>query len=1477
MKRIYMVILTVICAIGIAISISYAWFYNGFNVDPLATGTSAEAYYHSGRGTESDPYIITTPRHLYNLAWLQYLGTYNKEDKNNNFSTTYFKVGLTSGITLDMSDWKLPPIGTTKYPFIGNFNGNGATITNLTTTNSFSELEKHPSGVNASNFDTNACSVIGFFGSIGSFDDSVIANTKTEGTYSYDSSKNQVYNFYLNTTSVHTSVSTTLIGVVAGYVNGTIQNVGIIQNNLNISAANAQATSITSNNSSNISEFAVVGYAEEEYTTQKTKSSTIIYNPTYNYSHFNFNGMGANTDWGGSMNMTDLYKRIVDKIPYAEEDFEYINSEIQYSFEHAAVNTKTTETKMVTNLSNDERGNYIKTLTVSGSRFTSRYNYLNAVNKSVVKVEWLYSEDSGFTLKSNDNYLNMSSTRETGTLNFNVSIYADSTAVTAWNYELNSPGYNLFTYNKDDGKKYYLVVDDNFRVSISNSPTTNYHWQWDTENDSYYISYNNDVYYLKCFSDEWTIYPTYSIGDGNGHYISYDNGVSTADNLEDALLFMYTSDGQFITNDGKYLRNNAGTLEISSLNNNNSWDATYSSISIMYNNRQHYIQYVENEGWKLLPPAQYYIQYDGIYVYLDGNGDIQVDGTENVEEATKFTISGYEIYASIGDETYYLQYDGNTFDTSTTSNANTIWYEDDYGFYRLINNEKCYINFNGVWNVNTVPYNSGFYLNYNGNNYLSVNGTSLTRTTSPTTVWYSNGTNIYIIINGQYYYLYSNSYTNGSSAVLKTTVNGNYVYTINGKTLKVKNYNRWLYYNGSWICSNSSKELTWTDVNVPNYDDMGFGTISSAGSSDISIEINNTIMTSKKSTSFDVYRRTEGISQPSVYNYIPLNTAWDEDKDDYVVEQSNTGYIMSGAYAGQDIRVSEYYINNINRNDANLNYTPANKTVYVNSGYVTAQNFVSFKQNVIKTRDDTGVHNIVDLSNDYNKYSTSKTNLENALSNNGKNNNYMLYGLHFMNASISMNHIVTAPKVLINGQYYTNYQMPEDCIDFTVARNGYINFFAGTYFQNNSAFFSLHQIFRDETDSDENGKPDNPVIKNIKHIYQIYKPNSKYGSNYKSADVVYIYSDGSSSLQGFNTNSDKYDKVFDYIWIEQPGTCTDIGNNGSGDFYGDVFYFEIPVNKGEFALGSVTGRTGAYLFYLDIGANAAPVDRTEITQQTRYTEESLVYANGIQILATGNTYSSDANSAVAYIAAATSGSITLSRNGNSISISRNGSGLNSTYYHLDITYNGSLSPISSSSSVYNVLRYVDYNRSTDKLYYTTIYNDGTENTGYECYVVDSSGNKTSVADSDDPNQWGLLKVSGTSGVEAELDDDYFDFTTSTSTKILDYYSLILTSEVSDFSDGNEIKVDLESRQTPLIDGDYTYERTYVLVGNAITMAPDGLVVYIGPDTKANATVSYSNNVATVTVNVSYDNKNYTFTFNASAANTSAKTVTISVS
>ena len=377
LKRFWMGILTILCSIGITIAISYAWFVNGYDVDPLATGSSKDAYYYSGDGSSEKPFIITNARHLYNLAWLQYLGYYNKpsEVTNGKYKTYYFQLGIDGEhpVTLDMSNWPLPPIGTTKYPFIGNFNGNGSTIENLTTTNKFSEFgTKHPSTVTS----IQDCNVIGFFGSVGAFDKTII-NSDVQSESNSVGDNNEIKSFNLNNSKVHTTTSDTCLGAVAGYVNAPISNVGVIQPHLNIQAANTTSTSITSKTSDNISDFAVVGYAEAEYTTQKTKNSTIIYNPTYNYTHFNFKGMGDQNDWGGSMNMDDLYHRILSKIPAGtNKSTTYVSEEIQYvNINKDVIPIYSTTTSLVSNVSNNEDGNYAKYNRTN----TEDYNYLKSL------------------------------------------------------------------------------------------------------------------------------------------------------------------------------------------------------------------------------------------------------------------------------------------------------------------------------------------------------------------------------------------------------------------------------------------------------------------------------------------------------------------------------------------------------------------------------------------------------------------------------------------------------------------------------------------------------------------------------------------------------------------------------------------------------------------------------------------------------------------------------------------------------------------------------------------------------------------------------------------------------------------------------------------------------------------------------------------------------------------------------------------
>lgn len=137
---------TIALSVGLTITL--------FNKEVEGNGTYGEvslrSYYESGSGTSiNDPFIITRPRHLYNLSRLQGLGVYGEK--------VYFqlgKVGLagdTSGLPmcypddntsdrvvpyLDMShsDKNTNPInaiGSEALPFYGEFNGNNVEIRDL--------------------------------------------------------------------------------------------------------------------------------------------------------------------------------------------------------------------------------------------------------------------------------------------------------------------------------------------------------------------------------------------------------------------------------------------------------------------------------------------------------------------------------------------------------------------------------------------------------------------------------------------------------------------------------------------------------------------------------------------------------------------------------------------------------------------------------------------------------------------------------------------------------------------------------------------------------------------------------------------------------------------------------------------------------------------------------------------------------------------------------------------------------------------------------------------------------------------------------------------------------------------------------------------------------------------------------------------------------------------------------------------------
>lgn len=299
---------------------AFCWFAqsNGFSTN--FKSSTATAYFAGGDGSRKEPYQITAPVHLYNLAWLQYLGYFNlRNGFNNGRAQSYFK--LTADI--DMRGYILPPIGTEKYPFIGNFNGDGFAVTNLTVSNGFNDFngkiypvnavfdKKENNGIlyyfSAETTSTSAASFLGMFGVTGNYNNTVTnsyANTNSntvirpvtdklaEGAVPKENefymSEMSVEGFYLDYVKVKSHANTALVGFIAGYVAGDVKNAGVYQSRIEFE------NTATAKTGDSISAYGLVGnYDSNSVAWEDDPDST-----------------GGDGGWGGSIDMRTLARRV---------------------------------------------------------------------------------------------------------------------------------------------------------------------------------------------------------------------------------------------------------------------------------------------------------------------------------------------------------------------------------------------------------------------------------------------------------------------------------------------------------------------------------------------------------------------------------------------------------------------------------------------------------------------------------------------------------------------------------------------------------------------------------------------------------------------------------------------------------------------------------------------------------------------------------------------------------------------------------------------------------------------------------------------------------------------------------------------------------------------------------------------------------------------------------------------------------------
>ncbi len=762
------------------------------------------------------------------------------------------------------------------------------------------------------------------------------------------------------------------------------------------------------------------------------------------------------------------------------------------------------------------------------------------------------------------------------------------------------------------------------------------------------VGYCEDKYKSAALSNEVTLQSSEVIqtsgtdGDGgseagNGGSIDmnamYNNLLSiwkgvSAIQIPTKETITYDKEGNIVT-DEITETTSASTLSYSSLdyylaNASQAYDSTHTAASYSFSRRTD----------------------SNLYMILHGKETI-TDASVKNQITENRTLVGAGKYISDSSSTNYLTLNGTTIGNSTsTDNAslviitdagrikivnqnNDAYYlrnsfgvlsavedEDSASIWEYDNTYKSYKNGTGI-----IQYSSseGWHLESTGSIKIADSGKTYWLCSSGTSLAINNGTSYessavewqiandhyYTTINGTNYYFGTDSFsTNSTITGLAQTESGAFT-SFTSSTGRVRfsvTNNQTTYYfsygQAGWfgrkgliltINKNSSWEFTLNETSLSGF---------------------SSILVSDSTKEFE-YQETTTKSVASTYEtndtYYPISGT------NGIPDEKNTGYVISGCRNTNDtmgdIRVSEF--------------SKSSSAGLSNSGVYNSNNSLT----TVKTINDSGIQTV--SSSDFDHYDETKEKFEKILA---KDSSY-ISGLHFMDATISKDNLVTLDYARIGNEEWIDqgYELPEDSIDFHLRKKGYVNFFAGTYAvglvggANNDSFFSFHEIERDESGA---------KIENIREIEEIYKPA---GTKVKAAQsYVYKYTDGTYSvpfLHGSKTGvrydlngnvlTDRtpttsfpsgYDSnpVFKTSWIKQNSSI-------SSSYYYYAFYFEIPCNEGEYALGSVEGGTGAYLDYLDIGANAQRSDVSTLRELKTVSTYVYYYPKGVSFSFIGDT------------------------------------------------------------------------------------------------------------------------------------------------------------------------------------------------------------------------------------------------------------------
>lgn len=633
------ILASVILAAGISTTaFSFSWFSNRNNISNTIKGQTAGAYFARGKGTKDDPYVINRPVHLYNLAWLQDIGYFDKEK-------TYFIIEK----DLDMTGWTLPPIGTEDHPFKGELDGldkthgtntTAAKISNLTISNDFNDYSRHPSSISS----ITRCNSMGFFGTFG----------KEKENYSDDDAP-VAKNFYLDSLTVKSKEEENLIGMAAGYVNGKLENIGVSDSKISLPKSGSLKS--YKNYTNNLSDYTTIGYCEDKYKNTAFEKEVTLQSSDPETSQGTEGDGGTESGNGGSIDMNAMYNNLLSiwngnektkykvpskrtvtynldgtinedetKVTEWQEDGARYHSGLPYYYTY--YDQKNGEETSSSYTFTYDSSNYgMDFMTLYGRKEITSTVTTEVTTITPVKLPYKFIADA-----TGSNYLSMDSSG---------SIVNQTSKGSATSWYINDQN-QIFT--RDDNNTQYFLANSSGKLETTTSSANATTWTYDSTKNQ--IS-DNDLYLCYSADDGWhlTAATYYKITDmGKDFWIVNDGTTLSMPNQsdsEDKATLWFIDNGNYATyvNGTKYylgatnLSYNGGNVALTT-DQSNAFTFSGGYFSVNYNNWYTYTFYMttstNNYGNSLTLTSNKNWQYQTVaYQTTDVSLSITTDNDRN--------------------------------------------------------------------------------------------------------------------------------------------------------------------------------------------------------------------------------------------------------------------------------------------------------------------------------------------------------------------------------------------------------------------------------------------------------------------------------------------------------------------------------------------------------------------------------------------------------------------------------------------------------------------------------------------------------------------------------------------------------------------------------------------------------------------------------------------------------------------------------